>query len=89
MPRPLRVYFPPMSILRRAAGEWQPLMLGVERETCGVCRRGLSRTTTLLKGGWERCSVCGKFVHHTCLAGGRVTFLKRRPRVCLTCEQGP
>lgn len=88
MPYPLQVYFPPMSI-RRAAGEWQPLMLGVEPETCGVCHQGLSRATTLLKGGWERCSVCGKFVHHTCLASGRVIFLKRRPRVCLTCEQEP
>lgn len=75
-----------MSI-RRAAGEWQPLMLGVEREACGVCHRGLSRATTLFKGGWERCSVCGKFVHYTCLASGRIKFLlRRRPRVCRTCE---
>ena len=78
-----------MSI-RRAAGEWQPLMLGVEREACGVCHQGLSRATTLVKGGWERCSVCGKFVHYTCLASGRIKFLlRRRPRVCRTCEHVP
>lgn len=64
-------------------------MLGIEPETCGVCHQVLSRHTTLLKGGWERCSICGKFVHYACLASGTVKFLKRRPRVCLTCVQSP
>jgi len=84
--QPLRLYSFPMSI-RRAGGEWEPLLLGIVPEHCGVCDQGLYRNTTLLKGGWERCSRCGRFVHYACLASGKVKFLKRRPRVCLTCDQ--
>ena len=76
-----------MSI-RKAAGEWEPLLLGIEPEHCGVCRRVLSRRTTLFRGGWQRCSVCHSFVHYTCLAGGKSLFLKRRPRVCRNCTSG-
>ena len=82
----LRLYFAAMSI-RNRAGEWEPLLLGIEPENCGVCNQVLYRNTTMLKGGWERCSVCNRFVHYACLAGGKVQFLKRRPRVCLNCEQ--
>ena len=82
----LRLYFAAMSI-RNRAGEWEPLLLGIEPENCGVCNRVLYRNTTMLKGGWERCSVCNRFVHYACLADGKFVFLKRRPRVCLNCEQ--
>ncbi len=82
----LRLYWAAMSI-RNRAGEWAPLLLGVEPETCGVCNQVLYRNTTMLKGGWERCSVCHRFVHYACLASGKVAFLKRRPRVCLNCDQ--
>ena len=85
-PPTLKLYFLPMSI-RRAAGEWEPLLLGIEPEHCGVCQQELYRNTTMLRGGWERCSLCGKFVHYACLASGKVKFLKRRPRVCLSCDQ--
>ena len=81
----LRLYFAAMSI-RNRAGEWEPLLLGIEPETCGVCNQVLYRNTTMLKGGWERCSVCNRFVHYACLVSGKVQFLKRRPRVCLNCE---
>lgn len=74
-----------MSI-RTRAGEWQPLMLGVEPELCGVCGDGLSRNFTLLRGGWERCTLCERFVHHSCLVSGKVSFLKIRPRICLSCR---
>lgn len=77
-----------MSI-RQGAGEWAPLLLGIEAEHCGVCDEELSRSTTLLKGGWQRCSLCGRFVHYGCLASGKVKFLKRRPRVCLHCNHPP
>lgn len=73
-----------MSI-RKAAGEWEPLLLGIEPEHCGVCQRVLSRRTTLFRGGWERCSQCHRFVHYMCLLGGKSLFLKRRPRVCRNC----
>ncbi|MEC4673891.1 MAG: hypothetical protein VST68_06855 [Nitrospirota bacterium] len=75
-----------MSI-RKAAGEWEPLLLGIEPEHCGVCGLGLYRDHTMLKGGWQRCSICNKFVHYACLASGKVSFLKRRPRVCKHCDQ--
>ena len=82
----LRLYFVAMSI-RKGAGEWEPLLLGIEPEHCGVCNQVLYRNTTMLKGGWERCSVCNRFVHHACLVSGKIsTYLKRRPRVCLNCE---
>ena len=74
-----------MSI-RKWAGEWEPLLLGIEPEHCGVCNLGLYRNTTMLKGGWQRCSVCNRFVHYACLVSGKVHFLKRRPRVCRNCE---
>ncbi|MCZ6580281.1 MAG: hypothetical protein O6840_01465, partial [Nitrospirae bacterium] len=70
-----------------SAGEWAPLMLGIEPEKCGVCGDGLYRNTTMLRGGWSRCSICNRFVHYTCLASGKVKFLKRRPRVCKNCQQ--
>ena len=83
----LQLYFVAMSI-RKGAGEWEPLLLGIEPEYCGVCNQVLYRNTTMLKGGWERCSVCNRFVHYACLASGKIsTYLKRRPRVCLNCEQ--
>lgn len=77
-----------MSI-RNRAGEWQPLMLGIEPELCGVCGEGLSRNFTLLRGGWERCTICEKFVHHSCLVSGKISFLKIRPRICLSCHGEP
>ena len=39
-----------------------------------------------LRGGWSRCSVCDEFVHYSCLASGKVSFLKARPRVCKLCR---
>ena len=85
-PSILRLYCCAMSI-RKGAGEWEPLLLGIEPEHCGVCNQVLYRNTTMLKGGWERCSVCNRFVHHACLVSGKIsTYLKRRPRVCLNCE---
>lgn len=77
-----------MSI-RNAAGEWEPLMLGIEPEKCGVCGEGLYRDTTLFRGGWARCTECNRFVHYACLASGKVKFLKRRPRVCKSCDMAP
>ncbi|MDH5428802.1 MAG: hypothetical protein OEY57_11585 [Nitrospirota bacterium] len=74
-----------MSI-RNRAGEWEPLLLGIEPETCGVCGDGLYRNHTMLRGGWSRCSICEHFVHYSCLASGKISYLKRRPRVCLTCD---
>lgn len=82
------VYLAPMSI-RKRGGEWEPLVLGVEPESCGVCGEGLYRNVTLLRGGWSRCSVCQQFVHYSCLASGKISFLKRRPRVCKSCESPP
>ncbi|MDH5564359.1 MAG: hypothetical protein OEY91_12150 [Nitrospirota bacterium] len=74
-----------MSI-RNRAGEWEPLLLGIEPESCGVCGDGLYRNQTMLRGGWSRCSICERFVHYSCLASGKVSYLKRRPRVCQTCD---
>ena len=73
-----------MSI-RNRAGDWEPLLLGIEPEMCGVCHEGLYRNITMLRGGWSRCSICENFVHYSCLASGKVSYLKRRPRVCKTC----
>ncbi len=83
---PARLYCFSMSI-RKAAGEWAPLLLGVEQERCGVCRFVLSRRTTFFMGGWQRCSVCHRFVHYLCLARGKSLILKRRPRVCRKCKR--
>jgi len=74
-----------MSI-RKAAGEWEPMLLGIEPRLCKVCRQGLYRDKTMLRGGWSRCSVCDEFVHYSCLASGKVNFLKARPRICKTCR---
>ena len=75
----------PMSI-RNRGGEWEPLLLGIEPEACGVCGKSLYRNLTMLRGGWSRCSVCERFIHYSCLASGKVSYLKRRPRVCQTCD---
>jgi MinD superfamily P-loop ATPase len=74
-----------MSI-RKAAGDWEPMLLGIEPRHCKVCTQGLYRNKTFLSGGWSRCSICDEFVHYSCLAHGKVKFLKIRPRVCKTCR---
>lgn len=74
-----------MSI-RKGGGEWEPMMLGVEARLCRVCQEDLYRDKTMLRGGWSRCAVCDEFVHYSCLASGKVSFLKARPRVCKTCR---
>ena len=61
------------------------MLLGIEPRSCKVCSKGLYRNMTFLRGGWARCTVCDEFVHYSCLARGKVKFLKRRPRVCKTC----
>lgn len=75
-----------MSI-RKAGGEWESLLLGIEPRTCRVCQQGLYRNLTFLRGGWSRCTHCDQFVHYSCLASGKVTWLKKRPRVCRVCDQ--
>ena len=79
------VYSLLMSI-RNRAGEWEPLLLGIEPESCGVCGKSLYRNLTMLRGGWSRCSICENFVHYSCLSSGKVSYLKKRPRVCQTCD---
>src|SRR6266850_7172905 len=74
-----------MSI-RRGGGKWEPMLLGIEPRNCKVCKEGLYRNKTLLSGGWSRCALCDEFVHYSCLASGKVSFLKARPRVCKTCR---
>ncbi|WP_455243711.1 hypothetical protein [Petrachloros mirabilis] len=74
-----------MSI-RKAGGDWEPMLLGIEPRYCKVCKQGLYRDKTLFRGGWSRCSVCDEFVHYSCLASGKVSFLKARPRICKTCR---
>ena len=74
-----------MSI-RKAGGDWEPMLLGIEPRRCKVCQKGLYRDMTFLRGGWSRCSVCDEFVHYSCLAPGRSGFLKARPRVCQVCR---
>jgi len=75
----------PMSI-RKAGGDWEPMLLGIEPRNCKVCKQGLYRDKTMFRGGWSRCTVCDEFVHYSCLASGKVSFLKARPRVCKTCR---
>ncbi|MEX5218147.1 MAG: hypothetical protein NW701_10000 [Nitrospira sp.] len=75
-----------MSI-RKAGGDWEPMLLGIEPRLCRVCKEGLYRDKTMLRGGWSRCTLCDEFVHYSCLASGKVKFLKQRPRVCLTCQE--
>jgi len=77
----------PRMSFRKAGGEWEPMLLGIEPRNCGVCGKGLYRNFTLLRGGWSRCTVCGQFVHYSCLSSGKTKFLKVRPRVCKTCRQ--
>lgn len=74
-----------MSI-RKAGGEWEPMTLPVQARLCRVCREDLYRDKTMLRGGWSRCTVCDEFVHYSCLASGKVSFLKARPRVCKACR---
>ena len=79
------LYSRAMSI-RKAAGDWEPMLLGIEPRNCKVCQQGLYRDKTMLRGGWSRCAVCDEFVHYSCLASGRISFLKARPRICKTCR---
>ena len=74
-----------MSI-RKAAGTWEPMLLGIDPRICPVCKEGLYRNKTMFTGGWSRCASCEEFVHYSCLASGKVSFLKARPRVCKTCR---
>jgi hypothetical protein len=74
-----------MSI-RQGGGDWEPMLLGIEPRNCKVCKEGLYRNKTFFSGGWSRCSLCEEFVHYSCLATGKVSFLKVRPRVCKTCR---
>jgi len=74
-----------MSI-RKAGGDWEPMLLPIEPRHCKVCKLGLYRDKTMFRGGWSRCSVCDEFVHYSCLASGKFSFLKARPRVCKTCR---
>jgi hypothetical protein len=78
-------YTPSMSI-RKAGGDWEPMLLPIEPRYCTVCKQGLYRDKTMLRGGWSRCTVCDEFVHYSCLASGKFSFLKARPRVCKTCR---
>ena len=75
-----------MSI-RKGGGDWEPMLLGIEPRLCKVCKEGLYRDKTMLRGGWSRCSVCDEFVHYSCLASGKVRFLKQRPRICTLCRE--
>lgn len=79
-------YTPAMSI-RKAGGDWEPMLLGIEPRICRVCKLGLYRDKTLFRGGWSRCAVCDEFVHYSCLASGKVKFLKQRPRICKLCRE--
>ncbi|TAJ09655.1 MAG: hypothetical protein EPO61_06250 [Nitrospirae bacterium] len=74
-----------MSI-RKAGGTWEPMLLGIEPRNCSVCHKGLYRDMTFFRGGWSRCAVCDQFVHYSCLASGKVSFLKQRPRICKACR---
>lgn len=73
-----------MSI-RKAGGDWEPMLLGIEPRSCKVCGKGLYRNVTLFRGGWSRCTRCDQFVHYSCLASGKSGVLKARPRVCKIC----
>ncbi len=74
-----------MSI-RNAGGDWEPMLLGIEARHCKVCKEELYRNKTFFSGGWSRCALCEDFVHYSCLASGKVSFLKARPRVCKVCR---
>ncbi|MCG3777337.1 MAG: hypothetical protein JW388_0022 [Nitrospira sp.] len=62
------------------------MLLGIEPRNCKVCKGGLYRNKTFFSGGWSRCTLCDEFVHYSCLASGKVAFLKVRPRVCKACR---
>lgn len=62
------------------------MLLGIEPRHCKVCNEGLYRNKTFFTGGWSRCASCDEFVHYSCLASGKVSFLKARPRVCKACR---
>lgn len=79
-------YTPALMSIRKGGGEWEPMLLGVEARLCRVCQDNLYRDKTMLRGGWSRCTLCDEFVHYSCLASGKVSFLKARPRVCKTCR---
>lgn len=79
-------YTPGLMSIRKGGGEWEAMLLGVEARLCRVCREDLYRDKTMLRGGWSRCTHCDEFVHYSCLASGKVSFLKARPRVCKTCR---
>ena len=81
------LYSRTMSI-RKAGGDWEPMLLPIQPRLCKVCKQGLYRDKTMLRGGWSRCTVCDEFVHYSCLASGKVSFLKARPRVCKSCRTG-
>lgn len=83
--RPLR-YTPSTMSIRKGGGDWEPMLLGIEPRHCKVCNEGLYRNKTFFTGGWSRCASCDEFVHYTCLASGKVSFLKARPRLCKTCR---
>jgi hypothetical protein len=73
--------------LRKAGGDWEPMLLGIQARACKVCGKGLYRNMTLLRGGWSRCTICDEFVHYSCLAHGAMKLLKARPRVCKRCRE--
>ena len=79
------LYSAPMSI-RKGGGDWEAMMLPIEPRYCKVCQQGLFRDKTMFRGGWSRCTLCDEFVHYSCLASGKVSFLKARPRICKTCR---
>lgn len=62
------------------------MTLPIEPRLCAVCKEDLYRDKTMFRGGWSRCTICDEFVHYSCLASGKVSFLKARPRVCKTCR---
>ncbi len=90
---PLALAILRLMSIRKAGGDWEPMLLGIEPRNCKVCKEGLYRNKTFFSGGWSRCTLCDEFVHYSCLASGKVTFLKVRPRVCKVCraaqEGGP
>jgi hypothetical protein len=75
-------YTPRTMSIRKAGGDWEPMLLPIEPRHCKVCQQGLYRDKTMFRGGWSRCTLCDEFVHYSCLASGKVSFLKARPRVC-------
>jgi hypothetical protein len=62
------------------------MLLGIDPRICPVCKEGLYRNKTMFTGGWSRCALCEEFVHYSCLASGKVSFLKARPRMCKICR---